>query len=71
MEIKLSDIVRVKGTNQILKVKSIIKTYPKSNGYQKIVTYKLEDGNEYLEEHIKFEKSLTRDDKLKNILNEK
>lgn len=71
MEIKLSDIVRVKGTNKILKVKSIIKTYPKSNGYQKIVTYELEDGNEYLEEHIKLEKSLTRDDKLKNILNEK
>ena len=71
MEIKLSDIVRVKGTNQILKVKSIIKTYPKLNGYQKIVTYELEDGNEYLEEHIKLEKSLTRDDKLKNILNEK
>lgn len=71
MEIKLSDIVRVKGTNQILKVKSIIKRYLKSNGYQKIVTYELEDGNEYLEEHIKLEKSLTRDDKLKNILNEK
>lgn len=71
MEIKLSDIVRVKGTNKILKVKSIIKRYLKSNGYQKIVTYELEDGNEYLEEHIKLEKSLTRDDKLKNILNEK
>lgn len=35
---------------------------------KKIVTYKLEDDNEYLEKHIKLEKSLTRDDKLKNIL---
>lgn len=64
---KILDTVLIKETNKFARIKQIITTY-KFNPPFREVTYKLDDGNEYKKEQIEFDKELSRDNRLNDLL---
>lgn len=64
---KILDTVLIKETKKFARIKQIITTY-KFNPPFREVTYKLDDGNEYKKEQIEFDKELSRDNRLNDLL---
>lgn len=64
---KILDTVLIKETKKFARIKQIITTY-KFNPPLCEVTYKLDDGNEYKKEQIEFDKELSRDNRLNDLL---
>lgn len=64
---KILDTVLIKETKKFARIKQIITTY-KFNPASVETTYKLDDGNEYKKNQIEFDKVLSRDNRLKDLL---
>jgi hypothetical protein len=64
---KILDTVLIKETKKFARIKQIITTY-KFNPTSVETTYKLDDGNEYKKNQIEFDKELSRDNRLKDLL---
>jgi len=64
---KILDTVLIKETKKFARIKQIITAY-KFNPASVETTYKLDDGNEYKENQIEFDKELSRDNRLKDLL---